>query len=160
MRIVPVRRVAILFATLFLLSLLPYSAMAQEQGSSQKADIIIYVIEASNEGQGVDPQIQGLVKELGAFRYSSYKLVSKIPRQLRSGEKESVSLPGNRQMQLQMQGAEGNRVKLKVKITEKSEEQRSRDILNTEFRIIEGGTIMIGGYDYRNGKLFVAISAK
>lgn len=156
MRTVPIRRVTIPLAALFLLSLLPFPLMAQEQG--QKADIIIYVIEASNEGQGTDPQIKDLVKELGAFRYSSYKLVSKIPRQLRGGEKESVGLPGGRQMQLLMQGSEGNRINLKVRIT--SQERKGRDVLNTEFRIIEGGTIMIGGYDYQNGKLFIAISAK
>jgi len=71
-----------------------------------------------------------------------------------------VKLPGHREMQLRMQGYEGNRISLKVKIKEKAEKGRHREVLNTEFRIIEGGTIMIGGYEYHGGKLLIAISAK
>ncbi|RJP18524.1 MAG: hypothetical protein C4520_14350 [Candidatus Abyssobacteria bacterium SURF_5] len=155
---VPARQVTVFLLVSLLLSFSAVSAPAQQAGP--KADIIIYVIEASNGGGGVDPQIQHLVKEFkGAFRYSSYQLVKRIPRRLEAGEKEIVPLPGGRQMQLQMQGYEENRIKLRVKILEKKE-KGSRDILNTEFRIIKGGTIMIGGYDYRDGKLVMAISAK
>jgi hypothetical protein len=160
MKIVPARQVTIPLAVL-LLAFLPYLASAQEQIPNKAAHILIYVIEASNEGQGVDPQIQHLVKEFrGAFRYSSYQLVTKIPRRLEPGEKEEVNLPGHREMQLQMQGYENDRISLKVRIREKAEKGRHRDVLNTEFRIIEGGTIVIGGYEYQNGKLLVAISAK
>ena len=63
-------------------------------------------------------------------------------------------------MELQMQGYEGSRINLKVKITEKAHKGRERDVLNTEFRLIEGGTIMIGGYQHREGNLLLAISAK
>jgi hypothetical protein len=62
-------------------------------------------------------------------------------------------------MLLQMLGYDGNRIKMKVRLVEK-QPGGSRDVLNTEFRLVEGGTMMIGGYDYRDGKLIVAISAK
>jgi hypothetical protein len=159
---VPPRRATVALAFLFLLLFFSAPLQAQGQGPGQSADIVISVIEASNGGgNGVDPQIRGLVKEFGgALRYSTYRLVSRIPRELREGERETVSLPGDRQMQLQMQGHEGNRIKLRVRLTEKSSEGGSREKLNTEFRLIEGGTIMIGGYHYRDGKLLIAISAK
>jgi hypothetical protein len=161
MKSVPARQVTYPLAVLLLLAFLPHPSLAQEQYPNKAAHILIYVIEASNEGKGVDPQIQHLVKEFrGALRYSSYELVSKIPRRLEPGEKEEVKLPGHREMQLRMQGYEGNRISLKVEIKEKADKGRHREVLNTEFRIIEGGTIMIGGYEYHGGKLLIAISAK
>jgi hypothetical protein len=32
-------------------------------------------------------------------------------------------------------------------------------VLNTEFRLIKGGTIVIGDYNYHEGKLILAVSA-
>jgi len=48
---------------------------------------------------------------------------------------------------------------MKIRIVEKSTRGRSRDVLNTEFRLTRGGTIVIGDYNYQKGKLILAISA-
>ena len=136
------------------------NASAQRIDSGGEVRIVVSLIEASNDAPRVDPQIRGLVKQFrGDFRYSSYKLVSRIPKTIKIGSYETVRLPGSREMRLYARGYENNRVKLNVKVTERGRRGRGREVLNTDFRIVRGGTIMIGGYRYRDGRLMVAISA-
>lgn len=156
MKSAPVRQAVAVLSVFLILVSLPLPLLAQEQ----RADITVYQIAASNGEPGIDPQIQSLVKEFeGTFRYSTYKLVSKTPMQMKVGENDKIVLAGNREMHLQMLGYDGNRIKLNVKVIEKQNMKRN-EVLNTEFRLTEGGTILIGGYDYRDGRLIVAISAK
>lgn len=128
--------------------------------ASGSCKVIVYLIEASDGPPGVDPQIKGIVRQFqGAFKYSTYKLVSKIPKRITVGRSEKISLPGRRELQLYPQGFEEKRIKMNVKIVEKGGRGNGRTVLNTSFRIVPGGTIMIGGYNYQKGKLILAISA-
>lgn len=153
-------KVAVLAAALALVLMFGPNASATPPDSGEEVRVIIYLIRASDDAPGVDSEIKGLVRQFkGAFRYSSYRLVSKMPKSIPVGDEVKVPLPGSRQLHVHARGREDNRIKLKVKIREKARRGRDRDMLNTEFRIVEGGTIIIGGYDYREGKLIVAISA-
>jgi hypothetical protein len=132
------------------------SIYAQPSASPDEVRITVYMIEASNGTPGTDAEIKDIVKELRSeLRYSTYKLLSKKPRKIKIGSQDDLDLPGSRRLILSAEGYEDNRIKLRVKIAEKSK----RDILNTEFRIVEGGTIIIGAYTYGDGKLILAISA-
>jgi hypothetical protein len=136
-------------------------ALAKRDRPGGGVQIVVYLIEASNGNPGVDPRIRGIVDQFeGAFRYSTYKLLSKIPMDLPVGSEEKLAVPDQRELSLSVQGFENRRVRLKVKIVEKPKSDRPREVLNTEFRIVEGGTILIGGYSYRDGKLILAISAR
>lgn len=135
------------------------AAVAQEGDSAERIRIVVYLIEASDGVPSVDPQIRDIVKQLhSTLRYSTYKLHSKIPKTLSVGEEEKISLPGSREMRLYARGQEDGLMKFKVKISSKEDGGRSRDVLNTEFRLGKSGTIVIGGYDYNDSKLIVAIS--
>jgi hypothetical protein len=68
-------------------------------------------------------------------------------------------LPGKRTLTVSALGYEGGRIRLKVKIVEKSAGGKSRDVLATEFRLVKGGTIVLADYNYNKGKLILAISA-
>ena len=119
-----------------------------------------YVIEASDGVPGVDSEIRHIVKQFhGTFRYSTYRLISKIPKKIPIGESTKITLPGLRTLDISALGYEAGRIRLKVKIVEKSTRGRSRDVLTTEFRLVKGGTIVLGDYNYRKGKLILAISA-
>ncbi len=153
-------RILVVAATVALVSVSVSPAVPAESQGGESVRVVVYLIEASNEKPGVDPQIRDIVQELrGTFRYSTYRLVSRIPKKMSVGGEEKISLPGSRELKLYALGREDNRVKLKVKVLEKSSKKAGREVLSTEFRIVEGGTIIIGGYDYRDGKLIVAISA-
>lgn len=148
---------AVVLAVLFSIS--PRAA-AQRDGPDGDMRIVVYLIEASDGVPGVDPEIRDIVKQFQrTFRYSTYKLVSKIPKKVSVGNDEKIALPGLRELRLYARGREDGRLKLKVKIVEKPMRGPERDVLNTDFRIVKGGTIVIGGYDYHTGKLIVAISA-
>lgn len=135
-------------------------AAAQPSGPGGEVKIIVYVIEASEGVPGVDPQIRHIVKQFhGTFRHSTYRLVSKVPRKVPMGKEARIALPGLRELRIKALGYETGRIKLKLRISEKSTRGRSHDVLNTEFRLIKGGTIVIGDYNYREGKLILAVSA-
>lgn len=160
MNSVPVRQIAAATLVLVLIGAFSLPSSAQQQ-RAERAAITVYQIEASNEPPGgVDPQIKSLVDQFeGTLRYSTYKLVSKTPERMSPGDKEKLAIPGHREMHLNMLGYEGNYIRLKVRVIEKNNDER-RELLDTEFRLVEGGTVLIGGYGYRDGKLIVAISAK
>jgi len=154
------KAVVALAAMLTLVLLLGPNVSAASARADEQARIVVYLIKASDGSPGVDPEIRSIVKQFGgAFRYSSYRLVSKIPKSVPMGGDVRIALPGSREMRVYANGRENNRIRLKIRVKEKSVQGREREILNTEFRIVEGGTIMIGGYNYHDGKLMVAISA-
>jgi hypothetical protein len=133
---------------------------AQTPDSSDTVRIVVHLIEASNGAPGVDPEIKDILKDFrDEFRYSTYKLISKVPKTINKGGSQKVALPDSRELQLFSKGYENGRVKLRVKIVEKPKEKAAREMLNTEFRIVRGGTIIIGPYNYKKGKLLLAISA-
>jgi hypothetical protein len=136
---------------------IPRDAMAQADDS---VSIIVYVIEASDGVPGVDPEIKPLVEQFhNTFRYSTYKLISKVPKKIRMGEESTVKIPGEREMHIGALGEEGGRIRLKVRITKKLSKGKSRDVLDTEFRLGKGASMVIGGYDHNNAKLILAISS-
>jgi hypothetical protein len=136
---------------------IPHNALAQADDSVR---IVVYVIEASDGVPGVDPEIKPLVKQFhGTFRYSTYKLISKVPKTIPMGGQSKIMMPGQREMNISALGQEEGRIKLKVRITKKSAKGQSRDVLNTEFRLGKGASMVIGGYDHNNAKLILAISS-
>ncbi len=132
---------------------------ARNSAFAEDVRVTVYAIEASNGVPGIDPEIRSIVEQFeGAFRYSTYKLVSKMPKNIGIGQEEKFSLPGQREMRVFVRGYQGNRIKLNVKIVEKKD--RSREVLSTDLGIVDGGTMIIGGYHHRDGKLMVAVSAE
>ena len=161
MTTMPVKKDFLIFllSVILVFSLTP-GICAQPSDSPGDVRIVVYMIEASNDAPGVDSQIKDIIKDLRKeLRYSTYRLISKVPKKIKIGGRESVKLPGSRNLLLFAQGYENGRVKLRVKVTEKSGRGPERSVLNTEFRIVRGGTIIIGPYNYHEGKLILAISA-
>jgi hypothetical protein len=151
--------IVMLLAALVLLCTTSY-ASAQSSSGTDAVGVVVYVIKASDGVPSVDPAIKHIVKQFHeSFRYSTYKLIKKVPKKIPVKGATKISLPGNRELYLSSSGVEGARIKLKVRIVEKASGGKSRDVLNTEFRLAKGGTIGIGGYAYQKGKLILAISA-
>ncbi len=122
--------------------------------------VTTYVIEASDGVPSVDSEIRHIVKQFhGTFRYSTYKLISKVPKRIPFGGNVKITLPGLRMLDISALGYESGRIKLKIKIIQKSTSGRPKDILSTEFRLVKGGTIILGDYNYHKGKLILAVSA-
>jgi hypothetical protein len=125
--------------------------------------VTVFLIEALDGPPWIDPKIRVIVDQFeGAFRYSTYRLVARIPMTVPIGGEDKVALPDHRELLLSIKGFERPWLKLRVKIVKKPTTmlEAPREILNTEFRIVPGGTILIGGYMYHEGKLIVAISTR
>jgi hypothetical protein len=154
------RMIPVLMLSVILFFAFGPGAFAQPRNVPDEVKIIVYLIEASNGAPGVDAEIKEIIKELkGELRYSTYKLISKVPKKIKTGKRERIGLPDSRELLLFSGGFDDGRVKLSVKVIEKSKRDGSKEVLNTDFRIVKGGTILIGPYNYREGKLILAISA-
>ena len=63
--------------------------------------IVVQTVLASQGSQYLDPRLSDLIQELqSVFRYSSYRLLSQDPMDIRMGKTDMVSLPGNRVLKI------------------------------------------------------------
>lgn len=155
----PPRQVTIPLAVILLLGVFPCRSNAQTP-APKKADVLIYVIEASKEGQFIDPQIERFVKDLQeSLQYSSYRLISKISKTLRPNEQETVSFERG-EMHLELREFEGRYAKLKVSI-EKFRRGEKHEILDTEYRTTDDHPLMIAVPSrHKHRRIFLVIIAR
>lgn len=161
----------------------PRAGFAQERTS-----VLVRVILASSEGQGMDPAIGDLYRQLSSmFGYSSYRLMEERQMSLATGERGLVRLPAGpvqeeerrglprpqpfqrvpalkekapgraltyRGFEVVPVGRLGDQVEMRVRM-----EEDGRRLLNTHFRIANGGTVLVGGPPYGSGVLIIAVTA-
>jgi hypothetical protein len=154
----PFRKVFVpLIVCIVALSLSGAGAFAQ--GASSSFAVVVYLIEASNDGSRIDPEIKNIAKQLqGDFPYSAYKLVKKTPRRISVGKPETIPLSGGRELRLTASGYDNKMVKFNAEITRKPGGGQPPEKVKTGFRIAEGVTRVIWVYSNKKGKLIVAIS--
>jgi hypothetical protein len=115
----------------------------------------VEVIYASNEGQRVDPNLARVERQLrSSFRYSSYQRLGTHELVRSIGQQGAVPLPGGRTLLLAPQGVSGDSVVLLASI-----QGGGKVLLNTELKLANGGTILVGGPVHEAGVLILAITA-
>jgi len=115
----------------------------------------VEVVYASNEGQRIDPSLARVERQLRAsFRYSSYRRLDSHELVRSIGQQGTVPLPGGRTLLLVPQGVSGGSVVLLASI-----QGGGRTILNTELKLANGGSILVGGPAHEAGVLILAITA-
>ncbi len=114
----------------------------------------VEVIYASNEGQRVDPSLARVERQLRAFRYSSFRQLGSHALVQSIGQQGTVPLPGGRTLLLVPQGVSGGSVVLLASI-----QGGGKVLLNTELKLANGGTILVGGPVHEAGVLILAITA-
>jgi hypothetical protein len=115
----------------------------------------VQVIYASNEGQRVDPGLANVERQLrSSFRFSSYQRLDSHELVRSIGQQGTVHLPGGRTLLLVPQGISGGSVVLLVSIQE-----GGRPPSNSELKLANGGTILVGGIPHQAGVLILAITA-
>jgi len=106
-------------------------------------------------GEQIDPRLGSIREDLkNTFAQASYEQLDEMRFDLDLQEEDSRSLPGNSQIAVQYLGATDGKVTLNVKISE-----QGTQVLNTNFSISKGGTIIVGGPPYKGGNLVLAIKA-
>jgi len=117
--------------------------------------LTVYIMEASNQPGGVDPELRDIYKRMGgAFGYTTLRLISKQTHAVPVGTEKTLSVPGDRMMVLNPTGIHDDRLDVNVRITQSGEQP-----MRVTGQIVRGGTFIIGGYKYGPGRLVFAISA-
>lgn len=134
--------------TAFVFLLLPLSSVY-----AQTVPLEVWVIGASREPGGrIDPEILSLVQDFKRdFAYTSFELLQKRTGQVDQQRPFRTPIPGGRDLNVALVGADQKRVELKV----------TTSGVKTRVRIHRGGSpFVVGGPAYRNGVLIIAIFAR
>ena len=113
------------FKSLSILVLIALMASGLAGAAWAKDDIAVDVrtVLASQESEYLDPKLSSLIKELQSiFRYSSYRLLSEDDVGLSMKETGTVSLPGNRVLEITPLQIEGDRMEFRLVILKKKKE--------------------------------------
>jgi len=133
-----------------LLSANPVWAQAATQ-----SQVSVTVVLASSNGGEVDPRLNSIIQDLQKlFTQYSYKKLDQFDMNLGINEEKSFDIDKAASVQVRFLGVEGDKVNLKLRIKE-----NKKDLINTNFSITKGGTIIIGGPERKDGKLVLAIKA-
>lgn len=128
----------------------------REVSAQGRISIKVEAIYASNTGGGTDPKLSRLQGQLSSlFNYSTYKLMDVRRLSLKIDEEGVVPLPGNRSLEIVPKQSGGGVVQISVAIKE-----AGGYILTTDFRVVNRGTILVGGPKDREGVLIIAITVE
>ena len=115
------------------------------------------VIRASNVGQGVDPSLRDVYKELGSlFSFTSYRLLRDEPIILFPNRPVSISArEGKINLEITLAGMNRGVAEERIRVA-----REGKEILNTQVRLSPGRTVLIGGPRLREGVIIYALSAR
>ncbi len=118
-------------------------------------ELSVNVIYADNSDRGVDSRLAVLERQLQTtFRYTTYQLMGSHNQFLAMGQPGHVALPGGKLLVLVPQGISGGAVVLLVSI-----QQGGQVLLNSQLKLANRGTILVGGPVHEAGVLILAIGA-
>jgi hypothetical protein len=149
MKMLAFNKVNMSFLPLILIGMLTGPVWAE-----RPVHIVVETVLASQGSPYLDPRLSNLIEELqSVFRYSSYRLLSQTPMDIRMGETDMVSLPGNRVLKMTPTKVTGNRVELQLVIS-----RNKSQIFQTMIQLLNHGSIIVGGPKYEDGYLLFNIS--
>ena len=122
--------------------------------ANQRCRVSVDTILASRQGAGVDPQLRPHVGELQSmFTYTSYRLLGSETLVLREGQTGTVSLPGSRKLKITPHRIGGSRADIALQMMKKK-----RTVFQSQIRLLNRGSLFVGGPKYKNGNLIFKIS--
>ena len=141
-------------ALFFLSLLLLFAAVPSVAADTVTVDV--GAVYASNEGTSIDPALGTIRgKLLSMFNYTSYRMLDRKRRSLSVGETGEFELPGGRSMRATPLPAQGDKVRLSIRISE-----GQKNLLTTTLGLRRGGMVLVGGPPHQSGVLILIISAE
>lgn len=119
-------------------------------------ELRIETVLASNTSPYFDTRLEDIRRQLGAFRYKSYRLVQEERRRVGWGTQADFALPGGRMLQVVPKQFEDERIALQVIIMEGTS---PTPLMNTALSIKNHGTLFFGGRRHQEGTLIIRIGA-
>ncbi len=131
--------------------LVPPSDREMTSIDTRPVDMEVRIIRASNDGKGIDKDLDDLKDRLSTLKFNSYKLVSTRKLKLPPSVDGSVDLPNGKVFRVRNPRVEGDRARMTVDVS---------DVV-LKIALLNGGTIMLGGFGSESdGELILAVSAK
>lgn len=119
-------------------------------------ELRIETVLASNTSPYFDTRLEDIRRQLGAFRYKSYRLVQEERRRVGWGKQADFTLPGGRMLQVVPKQFADERIALQVIIMEGTS---PTPLMNTALSIKNHGTLFFGGRRHQEGTLIIRIGA-
>jgi hypothetical protein len=114
------------------------------------------VIEASNVGSTIDSSLRDLHGQLGSlFRYTSYRLLRDDQIHLSPNQPATVPIHEGKSIEITLMGFQPNMAEIRVRIR-----RDGTELLNTQVRLSQGRTVIIGGPKHGQGVAILALSAR
>ena len=139
------------------LQLEPSVSDPSPQSVSETVTVHVETILATNSKEPVDDRLTDIRTRLGAFRYSSYKLVQEKSQLVSWGKKASFTLPGGRFLQVVARAYANERIGLQLMFLEGG---TPTPLMSTTLNIRNRGKLYIGGgREHQDGMLILRIGA-
>jgi|GEM_PF-2522875 len=142
------KKISVLFVFLFLSAGM---AVYSQSDYSHEVNIKITVIKASNERGGIDPQLSHLSSQLVRLNYSSYQFLMQDAKTGVPKDELFFTLPDGDVLRVVLLTVDEPYIKLYVAMKKAG--------LNTNFKIANHGTVIVGGNRFKGGSLVIAITA-
>lgn len=129
--------------------------LASVPAAAQLMSVEVEVIYATNAESGIDPALSRLAQSFASFRYSAYRRVGGQMMRLTESTPATMSLPGDRRLELLPRRLSDEAADLRVSVFE-----GGRKLVASDVRLARGGQpVIVGGFKHRDGVLFLAIQA-
>jgi hypothetical protein len=92
------------------------------------------------------------------FHFASYRLISRESITLNFGKKSKLPLPGSGSLSLQLMELSGNQAAPVQAVVQAEIQKGSFSILNTQFRLKRGGTVVLNGPSNAEGATVLGVS--
>lgn len=134
-----------------LLLLLMWGEAPDSHANTEQVDVELKVVYADKSGKGFDESLRSISERLGQlFDYTHYRLESQARHAVGMGAETLFPLPNGRMLTIRPTGrdAEG-RIQVELSVS---------DLVKTDFRLRDGGTLIVGGPRHESGVLVLVIS--
>lgn len=118
---------------------------------SQEITISITVVKASNDKDYFDPALENISSQLKSLNYRSYSMLTNVSKSAYLKNDLQFTLPGNDELKIVVVGMENDLIELLVSIEKVG--------FKTNLKIVNGGTVIMGGNPYEDGSMVIALTA-
>ena len=136
-----------IFTVLLVLSLV---LLANPATAAQQVEITVKVIHASTNGHKISDNVKDIYLRLKhMFNFTSYNKILEHQDRKEYNKHQELSLPNGQKLLLTpLEKDDKSRIKVELEIP---------NVIKTDFRLKDGGTIILGGTKYKDGVLILVI---
>jgi hypothetical protein len=131
-------------------------AEADDTQKIESVRIEMLVVYATEANKAVDPQVRPFMKYFRNYKFTGFSLLDSQTAKLNDNSARTFMIEGDRSVTITLLSHTEKSAKMKLVIVE----DKGKRILDTTVNINRNGTFIVAGPKYKEGVLFLPISAK